>query len=661
MASDFLGEKERRQIQQEMFQLEDQNLALEEQYQYLFENALSGLFRIDEEIGRVLTANKELLSIFKVEQLVELDYLLNQNGIFDELAELTNEKYGETVIFSSPLLIGSEERMIQFSARYQNKAGVIEGAARDITDLVKAEKRMLEAITEAEKANHAKSIFLANMSHEIRTPLNGIVGFAELIERESPPEQALYAKKILHESGRLMTLINQLLDISKIEANQVSLDSQPFSIRELVKEQFDSFLPQLNEKGLAWEINIEENVSDAYMGDAFRIGQVITNLLSNAVKFTSLGKISINISIEHVNKENESIRFVIQDSGIGIPPEKHEMVFEKFSQADNSIERRYGGTGLGIAICRELVELMGGSISLSSRPGQGTSLTFIIPLKKGNRGQDKANVNSHKVDTRLIPPSKILLVEDYKVNQDVMILQLKDYPLTIDVADNGAEAVKLFEQNSYDLILMDVHMPVMSGLEATKKMRTMKNGQDIPVIGMSASAFYTDKDECRRAGMNDFLSKPILRAKLVNHITYWLMESKEQNKGKEKIWNIEEEDPPTQNSSLIRFEEFCIELESSEDCLNIIEGFLNSSLILMNEIFKDIKSENWERAHRNAHSIKGGALNIMADELSERALKLESALKELPGHDIMPLYHSVSQSLERLRGEFFRIKEHKEG
>jgi two-component system sensor histidine kinase/response regulator len=620
-----------------------------------------GFFRIDEEIGRVLTANKELLSIFKVEQLVELDYLLNQNGIFDELAELTNEKYGETVIFSSPLLIGSEERMIQFSARYQNKAGVIEGAARDITDLVKAEKRMLEAITEAEKANHAKSIFLANMSHEIRTPLNGIVGFAELIERESPPEQALYAKKILHESGRLMTLINQLLDISKIEANQVSLDSQPFSIRELVKEQFDSFLPQLNEKGLAWEINIEENVSDAYMGDAFRIGQVITNLLSNAVKFTSLGKISINISIEHVNKENESIRFVIQDSGIGIPPEKHEMVFEKFSQADNSIERRYGGTGLGIAICRELVELMGGSISLSSRPGQGTSFTFIIPLKKGNRGQDKANVNSHKVDTRLIPPSKILLVEDYKVNQDVMILQLKDYPLTIDVADNGAEAVKLFEQNSYDLILMDVHMPVMSGLEATKKMRTMKNGQDIPVIGMSASAFYTDKDECRRAGMNDFLSKPILRAKLVNHITYWLMESKEQNKGKEKIWNIEEEDPPTQNSSLIRFEEFCIELESSEDCLNIIEGFLNSSLILMNEIFKDIKSENWERAHRNAHSIKGGALNIMADELSERALKLESALKELPGHDIMPLYHSVSQSLERLRGEFFRIKEHKEG
>lgn len=656
MEHEKLGESERRLIQQEMFQLEDQKQALEEQYQYLFDNALSGLFRIDPQKKTVLTANKELLRTFKVDQLVELDYLFDRYGIFDELVELVDDPdQPEPMIFSSPLLLGSDERMIQFSAKYHGENHVIEGAAKDITGLVMAEKRMLEAIREAEQANHAKSLFLANMSHEIRTPLNGIVGYAELIQREGEGKIHVFADKILDESNRLMTLINQLLDISKIEANQIQLEQDFFSVGELVREQMGLFKRRLEEKGLRGDLEEDQDLAPFYRGDAFRIGQIISNLLSNAVKFTARGKVTLTVSLEEREESADQVRFTVSDTGIGIPREKHGSVFEKFMQADSSIERRFGGTGLGIAICKELVELMGGSITLKSRVGAGSTFSFVLPLERGE-GERMGTTPSlfDESPVRELPPARILLVEDYKVNQEVVLLQLKEFPLRIDVAENGEAAIGLFKANRYDLILMDVHMPLMSGLEATRCIRGFEKGQDIPIIGMSASAFYTDKMECRRVGMNDFLSKPLRRQTLIKHLNFWLTEGGES---RNRFW--EEPVGPTadEGAAVLRYPEFCKEMESIADANGIIEGFLSSAQDVMEKLFHSLKKEEWKEAHRHAHSLKGGALNLMADELSLRAQRLELALKEPQGRDIMPLYHNVSRSLNRLKGEYQRILE----
>ena len=657
MANRFLGESERRLIQQEMFQLEDQKLALEEQYQYLFENALAGLFRIDVKSNRVLTANKELLRTFGVERLEELDYVFNRFGIFDELDELKEDAYPEeeSLTFSTPLRIGDEERMVRISARYKEEYQVIEGAARDITSLVNAEKRMLEAIREAEQANHAKSLFLANMSHEIRTPLNGIVGFAELIQRDGDENVAPYAQNILNESERLMTLINQLLDISKIEANQIHLETRTFLLSRLIQDQISPFLPVLDNKGLEFGQIYDDKLWDCYLGDAFRLGQILTNLISNAVKFTSEGKVELSVTLfEHRDKQ-DWVRFEIRDTGIGIPLEMQEAVFEKFVQADNSIERRFGGTGLGVAICKELVELMGGHITLSSRLGEGSAFVFVIPLNLSEKSQIPlpAGGEEVKADLGTLRPGRILLVEDYKINQDVVLLHLEPYAMEVDVAENGEEAILLFTRNRYDLIIMDVHMPLLSGLEATAQIRRMDRGKDIPIIGMSASAFTADREACRRVGMSDFLAKPIRRQTLLDHLYYWLnSDSEEDVLHRALAWECRLQEENNRERPILRYREFCEEIESRDDGDLIIQGYLDSSENLMEEIKRDVEGKNWERAHRNSHSLKGGAMSIMADDLARNALLLESALKEPEGHDIMPLYLDVARSLEQLEQEF---------
>ena len=657
MADRFLGESERRLIQQEMFQLEDQKLALEEQYQYLFENALAGLFRIDVKSNRVLTANKELLRTFGVERLEELDYIFNRFKIFDELEELKDDAYPaeESLTFSTPLRIGDDERMVRISARYKEEYQVIEGAARDITSLVNAEKRMLEAIREAEQANHAKSLFLANMSHEIRTPLNGIVGFAELIQRDGDKNTNAYAQNILSESERLMTLINQLLDISKIEANQIHLESRSFSLKRLIKDQANPFLPVLDGKGLEFKLEYDKNLWDSYSGDPFRLGQIMTNLLSNAVKFTSEGEISLAVSLFEHRERQDWVRFEVRDTGIGIPREMQDAVFEKFVQADNSIERRFGGTGLGVAICKELVELMGGHISLVSREGEGSTFVFVIPLNKSEKLQAHLSEEREEfnADMSKLSPGRILLVEDYKINQDVVLLHLEPYPMIIDVAENGEEAIQFFTRNHYDLIIMDVHMPLLSGLEATAQIRKMERGGSIPIIGMSASAFASDREACRKVGMSDFLSKPIRRQILLDHIYYWLnREGVDDPHSRALAWECRLQEEAVRESAVLRYREFCEEIESREDGDMIIQGYLSSAKGLMEEILRDLEGENWERAHRNGHSLKGGAMNVMADELSRSALALETALKEHEGRDIMPLYLEVARCLEQLEKEF---------
>ncbi|MDC7224373.1 MAG: ATP-binding protein [Spirochaetales bacterium] len=659
MTDDFLGESERRLIQQEMFQLEDQKLALEEQYQYLFENALAGLFRIDVRSNRVLTANKELLRTFGVEQMGDLDVLFNRFGIFDELEELKEDNYPseESLTFSTPLLIGGEERMVRISARYKEEYHVIEGAARDITSLVNAEKRMLEAIREAEQANHAKSLFLANMSHEIRTPLNGIVGFAELIQRSGSRKEARYAENILGESERLMTLINQLLDISKIEANQIELEIGAFRLKPLVRDQVNPFRPVLDEKNLRFRLKMDEELADSYRGDSFRIGQILTNLLSNAVKFTARGEIELMVNLFAREEKQDWLRFSITDTGIGIAPEKQEAVFEKFIQADNSIQRRYGGTGLGVAICKELVELMGGHIVLNSSEGEGTVFTFVIPLEISEKspvhssGEDPAGEDLDK-----LIPGRILLVEDYKINQDVIFLHLEPYNMVVDVAEDGEEAIELFSKNPYDLIIMDVHMPRMSGLEATRRIRKMEGGREIPILGMSASAFSSDRNACREAGMSDFLSKPIRRRSFLDHIYYWLNRRRRETAPA----GIPPKNSPAKKElsggDILKYGEFCEEIGSREDGDMIIQGYLESAEGLMEEIARDLAGGNRERAHRNSHSLKGGALNIMADRLAEKARAMELALKEPEGRDIMPLYHETEDCLGQLSEQFKKMR-----
>ncbi|HEX6736058.1 MAG TPA: PAS domain S-box protein [Azonexus sp.] len=381
----------------------------------------------------------------------------------------------------------------------------------------------------AEEASRAKSVFLANMSHEIRTPMNAIIGLNHLAERHTEtPEQRQRLHKVADAAHHLLAIINQILDISKIEAGKLELEPSDFLLSQIIDNTTILVADHLRSSGIELRTAIDPALPPVLHGDPLRLGQVLLNYLSNAVKFTRRGHIAIAVSLDARHADGSlSVRFAVSDTGIGIAPEEQERIFDAFEQADTSTTRRFGGTGLGLAIVRRLSHLMGGDSGLTSTPGSGSTFWFTARLQPGSAAAGDAALPLAAADAEhllatLHRQASVLLAEDNQINQEVALDLLRSVGLQVDLAGNGEEAVRMAGERRYDVILMDMQMPVMDGLAATRLIRSSETGSRVPILAMTANAFSEDRQRCLDAGMNDHIAKPVDPGKLFACLIKWL-------------------------------------------------------------------------------------------------------------------------------------------
>lgn len=633
-------------------------------FKSIFNNALIGIYQTTLE-GKIITANdamarilgfekseeaigKDIVNFYKNpkerEHLIEL---LNEKGLVENLRlTLIRRNFDE-------IYLKVNARLIELNGSSQK---IIEGNLQDITEQVKAERirdeyqeslkkekeKSEKLAQEALNLSQVKSRFLANLSHEVRTPLNSIIGLLSIIEDgnargEDEIKQFISTARSSAES--LLEVINAILDLSKIEAGKIELEKLNFNLRKVVDQATMVIHQKAREKGIKIIEELPSNDELNFVGDPTRIRQIYINLLGNAVKFTEEGEIRIKVETENQNGSRIKIISSIEDTGIGIPANKISELFKPFSQVDGSEGKKFGGTGLGLVICKEFLNLMDGDIKVDSVEGVGTKFTFyfyvdpalsnILGKKtKTESEQNKTNIDSVQVqfDQTLVEQRKrfrILLAEDNLINQKVAIRTLNSFGYQVDAVLNGEQAVSEHKSKNYDLILMDIQMPEVDGYTATKMIRKLEPPlNSVPIIALTAHALLGDKEKCLIAGMNDYISKPVVAKEIIQILDKYLGIHKNKPQGENKVM--------AKASSLFDFDRLNqVSLGDKEFEKDLLGDYFKDVEIKLETFREFISQRNLKKIQELAHTLKGSSYSVGAKAIGDEALGIELSAKSL--------------------------------